>query len=85
MEPADGAILAVSRDGRLEFFRPATGERLKCNVLETAMWIALREHGWDPEVAAARLACVWEADPIELREMMMDWVEELCVLGFLKC
>jgi hypothetical protein len=84
MEPAEGASLAVSRDGRLEFFRPATGERLKCNVLETAMWIALRENGWNAEVAAARLACIWEADPAELRELMVEWVEDLCALGFLK-
>lgn len=84
MGPAAGAILTVSRDGRLEFFRPATGERLTCNGLETSMWIALREHGWNADVAAARLATVWEADPAELREMMVNWVEELCALGFLK-
>jgi hypothetical protein len=84
MEPAEGAILAVSRDGRLEFFRPATGERLRCSVLETAMWIALCQNAWNPADAAARLACVWEADPAELRELMAEWVEELCALGFLK-
>lgn len=46
---------------------------------------ALREHGWNTDVAAARLAAVWQADPAELREMMVNRVEQLCGPEFLKC
>lgn len=81
VKPTAGVTAVLRGDGRLELVSSATGIRMRCDTVGTAMWIALRQHGGDIETAARTLAGAWQTDATNIRADLDVWVDELCDAG----
>ena len=78
-----GIAIGVSGCGCLELLAGQTSERLHFGPRGTAVWIALRRHGSEPE-AVRTLAEMWEADPEVVRECVRAWIAEFCRFGVIR-
>ncbi|MFJ3175204.1 PqqD family protein [Streptomyces roseus] len=62
---------------------PAGSGRFRCGPVGTAMWILLRRHDGDAEIAAGMLAELWNTAPENARADLDIWVEEMRDAGLL--
>lgn len=82
-EPTPEVSATVAEDGELVLSSAEAGEVWYAPDA-TAIWVALRQHGGDPEAAANRLAEVWEVKPVRVFSWIMDLVWEWCDAGVMK-
>ncbi|ROQ88808.1 coenzyme PQQ synthesis protein D (PqqD) [Streptomyces sp. 2132.2] len=57
--------------------------RFRCGPVGTAMWILLRRHDGDADIAAGMLAELWNTAPENARADLDIWVEEMRDAGLL--
>jgi hypothetical protein len=84
VEPVPGLTVRVLDTGWMELGHPGHDDRLLCDELGTAMWIALCRSAWNLGDAAAHLAELWDADPWWMRDMMDDWLADLQEAGLVQ-
>ncbi|MET9888480.1 PqqD family protein [Streptomyces sp. NPDC006430] len=87
VRPAPGVVAAfVDADGYLELRADSLAGpgRFRCGPVGTAMWIALRRHDGDAEVAAQVLAELWGTDPENARADLDIWIDEMRDAGLLR-
>jgi hypothetical protein len=84
MEPVPGLTVRVLGTGWMELGHPELDDRLLCDEVGTAMWIALCRSAWNLGDAAAHLADLWDADPWSMRDMMDDWLSDLQEAGLVR-
>ncbi|WP_197520029.1 hypothetical protein [Pseudonocardia sp. HH130630-07] len=84
MEPVPGLSVRVFDTGWMEITRPDSADRLLCDEMGTAMWIALCQESWRLGDAVASLSRTWEADPWSIRDQMCDWIADLTDAGVLQ-
>jgi hypothetical protein len=84
IEPETGVVPTLSRNGRLELFRPATGARFRCCPVGAAVWIALCQHQGRPEAAAEMLAEIWQVDPRRTHGDVCFWAVEFSDAGLVR-
>ncbi|MFI6072051.1 PqqD family peptide modification chaperone [Actinoplanes sp. NPDC051343] len=76
--PVSDVTVALRADGTLELLVRHTGRRVVIDEPSAAMWMALRQHNGDVDLAAEALAPHWNRAPDQLRRNLADFVEELC-------
>ncbi|MEU6881625.1 PqqD family protein [Streptomyces sp. NPDC046712] len=81
VRPASGVSGEVAADGELVLRCAVTGRRWTSGSEAAAMWIALQQHRWRLDAAAADLSRVWTMDPLLVRVALGQWVEELQAHG----
>ncbi|MFE5535713.1 PqqD family protein [Streptomyces sp. NPDC056492] len=71
-----------SRSGSVGGSAAGSG-RFRCGPVGTAMWLLLRRHDGDAEIAAGMLAELWNTAPENARADLDIWVEEMRDAGLL--
>ncbi|MFJ3219863.1 PqqD family protein [Kitasatospora sp. NPDC086801] len=84
VQPEVGVTADILKDGFLELCSTPAGIRYRCGQAEVAMWIALRQHDGQPEVAADMLAKLWGTDPANMRVNFSSWINELRNAGLVR-
>lgn len=84
VEPVPGLTVRVLDTGWMELGHPSRCDRLLCDEVGTAMWLALCRTEWNLGDAAAHLADLWDTDPWAMRDMMDDWLDELREAGLVR-
>lgn len=79
-----GVTATVSASGCLELFSELSWVRFRSGPTGAAMWIALRRHNDDPDLAADMLAELWDVDRDAMRNCLRAWVAELCEAGLVR-
>jgi len=84
LRPRSWVEATVLADGVLELSAHADGVLFRCGPVGTAMWIALCQHGWLADGAAATLSEVWPSDRENIRAELDIWIGELWDAGLLE-
>ncbi|MFF6995242.1 PqqD family protein [Streptomyces sp. NPDC008313] len=84
IRPEPGVTAVVLENGDLELHSLHSGVRISCGPVNTAMWLALRQHDGHLEAAADLLAALWDLDPLYMRSDLDVWVGELGDAGLVR-
>jgi hypothetical protein len=83
IQPAAGVTAVVLENGDLELHSRHSGVR-SWGPVNTAMWLALRQHDGQLDAAAALLAVLWDVNPLCMRSDLDVWVSELGDAGLVR-
>ncbi|MFH8447319.1 PqqD family protein [Streptomyces sp. NPDC018026] len=75
--PNPDVTAVVLEDGCLELHSQQSEKPIRCAPVNTAMWIAMRQHGGHLDTVADLLADLWDVDPGLVRSDLDLWVSEL--------
>ncbi|WP_217170930.1 PqqD family protein [Streptomyces sp. AC512_CC834] len=75
--PNPDVTAVVLEDGCLELHSQHSESPIRCAPVNTAMWIAIRQHDGRLDAAADLLAGLWDVDPGTMRSDLDLWVNEL--------
>ncbi|MGW1506157.1 PqqD family protein [Streptomyces mirabilis] len=84
IRPEPGVTAVVLENGYLELHSQHSGTRICCGPVNTAMWIAIRQHDGQLDAAADLLATLWDVDPLYMRSDLDVWVSELGDAGLVR-
>jgi len=84
IRPETGVTAVVLENGHLELHSQHSGTYTCWGPVNTAMWLALRQHDGHLEAAAELLASLWDVDPLYMLSDLDVWVSELGDAGLVR-